>query len=115
MGNSYGIRDNKVTLKQVCNGEIFLIVGFKEIREYLNGAYTDKVIGLKYEVIAQENGYKSFTIKVADTTPIITKEELNAKGSIKATAKGFIGSFYKNKETGDYLFTAKADAIEVVK
>lgn len=100
---------------QVAKGENLIIVGVKPVKEFKDGKKTDNVIGYSYSVVCPSNHYEQFFIKVEQSQPVITPEELDAKGgAIKVKAvKGFTGKFYQNGDK-DILFSAKATDIEVI-
>ena len=101
------VGDIKLSLEQVANAKEILITDIREVREYVDGKRTDNIIGYAYEVAAPKNKYEKFSIKVEEKSPVITAEELEAKGGVaKATANDFVGSFYHRGD--DYVFTAKA-------
>lgn len=104
------VSDIKLGLEQVANSKEVLITNVREVREYTDGKRTDNILGYAYEVTAPKNKYEKFSIKVEEKVPVITSEELEAKGNaVKATANDFVGSFYHRGD--DYVFTAKASKV----
>lgn len=104
----------KITLQQVANSDIILITGVREVKEFQDGRPTDRTVAYSYTVVCPANKYEQFNLKVEQKQPVITNEELEARGgAVKARVKGFEGKFYQNKNK-DILFTAKAIGIEVV-
>ena len=100
----------KLSLEQVANAKEILITDIKEVWKYEDGKRKDKIIGYAYEDTAPKNKYEKFSIKVEEKSPVITAEELEAKGGVaKATANDFVGSFYHRGD--DYVFTAKASKV----
>ena len=104
------------TLLQVAKSNEILVVGVKPYKNYIDGKASDEIAGYKYDVVCPANKYESFSVKIPQATPTITTEMLEAAGgSIKATFKGFEGKFYRDSRSGEYLFTAKATEVEVLK
>lgn len=104
-----------VNEQQVTKGGPILIINVREVLEYKDGIKTDKIIGFSYTVVCTSNKFEQFNIKVEQAQPVITPEEIEAKGgSVKAKVKGFEGRFYKQNGSNNILFTAKATGIEVL-
>lgn len=104
------ISDMKFSLEQIANSKEVLITSVREVKEYVDGKRTDNILGYSYEVTAPKNKYEKFSIKVEESIPAITMQELEAKGgTIKATANDFMGTFYRRGD--DYIFTAKASKV----
>ena len=76
------VGDIKLSLEQVANAKEILITDIREVREYVDGKRTDNIIGYAYEVAAPKNKYEKFSIKVEEKSPVITAEELEAKGGV---------------------------------
>lgn len=111
------IRFNQVIIndvKQVAKTDNLLMVGFKPVKEYIDGKLTEKVIGYNYTVVCPSNKYEQFNIKIEQIEPVIKPEELEVKGgAVKVKVKGFEGRFYQDAQK-NVLFTAKAAGIEVL-
>lgn len=104
----------KITLPQVAGADTVLITSVRQVKEFQDGKSTDKTIGYSYSVVCPSNKYEQINIKVEQAQPVITNEELEAKGgTVKAKVKGFEGKFYQNKNK-EVLFSAVATGIEVV-
>ena len=90
-----------------------LLTDVSPIKEFINGKPTDKILGFRYSCVCPAAKYVAIEIRVEQSAPVITPEELEAKGgTIKAKVKGFEGRFFKNRD-GNYIFTSKATGIEV--
>lgn len=106
----------RLPLSVVANGNDVLNTEVNPYRDYIDGKPSEHIAGYKYTVVCPLNKYESFTVKVMQATPTITNEMIEAAGgSIKVTFKGFEGKFYKDSRSGEYLFTAKATEVEVLK
>lgn len=102
------------SLLMVAGSDSVLITEITSIKEFIDKKPTDKILGFSYTVVAPQNKFTEFKIKVEQAAPVITPEELEAKGgTVKAKIKGFEGHFYKDRN-GIYQFTSKATAIEVI-
>lgn len=110
------IRINQIifTLPQIANGDTLLLTDILPVKEFIDGKSSDKIIGFRYTCVCPLNKYEQITIRVEETKPVITNEELSAKGAVKIKPRGFEGRFYKDGNSGEYRFTGKATAIEVV-
>ena len=108
---AFNITNIKLTLEQLANSSEILVVDMKETRAYVDGKIVpDKVVGYTYSVVCPKAKYVSFNIKVEESTPSITKEELENK-QVVATPIGFEGKFYRSN-TGEYILTAKAQSMQ---
>lgn len=105
-----------ISLMLINNGsDILLITGVHILKKFVDGKPTDQLDGMRYTCVLPANKYEQITIKLDNPVPVITPEELEAKGgTVKAKAKGFEGRFYKDNKSGDYRFTAKATSLEVI-
>lgn len=104
------------TLIQVAKSNEVLITEVKPYRDYIDDKPSDKVAGYKYTVVCSANKFESFAVKIAQENPTITAEQIEAAGgTIKATFKGFEGKFYRDSRSGEYMFTSKANELEVLK
>ncbi len=101
---------------QVAKSNEVLVTDVKPYKDYVDGKPSENIAGFKYTAVCPANKFESITVKVAQAVPTITTEMLEAAGgSIKATFKGFEGKFYRDSRSGEYLFTAKATEVEVLK
>lgn len=110
------ININQITinLQQVAKGEQLILVGVKPVKEFKDGKQTDTIIGYSYCVVCPQNKYEQLNIKVEQSQPIITQEEIDAKGgALKVKVKQFEGRFYQDSQKNVH-FTAKAAGIEVL-
>ena len=95
------------------NGKIILI-NIREVKVFVDGKRTDEVSGYAYELIAPNNKYCQFVVKVNSKKPLITNDELESLGgSVEVTLTDFAGRFYQNSSK-DVMFTATASGIEVM-
>ena len=104
--------DINFTIEQIAKNDVVLITAVKELWHYdESGKRTDESDGFRYTVVAPANRFTEFNIKTPTAT--VTQEQLDAAkdGVVKAKVKGFSGRFYRTK-TGDYAFTATAEALE---
>lgn len=108
---------NKILLPLtlIAGSEIVLVTEVRPVREFLDGKSTDRIIGYRYTCVCPDNKFEQMLVKVEEAAPAITQEMLDAcGGTVKAKPKGFVGRFYRDR-AGEYQFTAKATAIEVLK
>ena len=103
----------KFSLVQIANSDQLLLVDIKPIKEYVDGKSTDKVIGYRYECVCPKNKFEKISIKVEESQPAISAEELEAKDTVTICPENFEGRFYKDR-SGEYQFTAKASRITVL-
>lgn len=102
-----------VNEQQVTKGGPMLYIGGRPVKEFKDGKSTEKIVGYSYTIVCPSNKYEQFQLKVEQPQPLLTPEELEAKGgTVKVKVKGFEGRFYQNAEK-QIIFTAKATAIEV--
>lgn len=103
-----------ITENQVTKGGPMICINVREVKEFVDGKPTGKVIGYNYTVVCPSNKYEQFSIRVLQPQPVITTEELEVKGgSVKVKVKNFEGRFYQNSQN-KIQFSAKATAIEVI-
>ncbi|MDH8678655.1 hypothetical protein QE109_10880 [Fusibacter bizertensis] len=108
--NQIHITENMITQ----NGKIILI-GIREIVEYVEGQRTDKTIGYAYNCVATGNKYAQFIVKVNQKKPVISNEELeNLGGQVEVLFTDFVGKFYQNASK-EVIFTSTAAGIEVIR
>ena len=108
------INNIKLELKQVANSEEVILIGVIPFKDYIDGKPSENIAGYKYNVVCPANKYDPLAVKIRQSQPTITNEEIDAAGgSIKVTFVGFEGKFYRTSN-GDYAFTAKADSMEVL-
>ena len=106
----------KFSLLMVAKSNEILITDVNPYKEYTDGKPSENIAGDKYTVVCPVNKYESFSVKVRQAQPTITNEQIEAAGgSIEATFIGFEGKFYRDSRSGEYLFTAKAEEVEVIK
>jgi len=108
------ITDLKCNLLLIAHGEQLILTDCQPVKQFVDGKPTDTIVGYRYTIVAPQNKYESFTVRIDQATPAITPDELEAKGgTVKCKLKGFEGKFFKNKQN-EYQFTAKADSLEVL-
>lgn len=107
------INDIIMTLLQVANGDTLWLTDIFPVKAFVDGKPTDKIIGFRYVCVCPANKFEKISIKVEQDAPIISSDELAAKGHVKVKVKDFEGRFYRDRN-GEYQFTAKATALEVV-
>lgn len=91
-----------------------ILLAVADLPEYVDGKSTGNVIGQKYQIVAIDNGYEKFTVKIKGSKPLITNEQIQQKGGqVKVNFKNLTGKFYRNNN-GDYALTCSADAVEVI-
>lgn len=103
-----------LTMVQVFGDTSAILVGVSDDMEYVDGKATGRKLGVKYEVIADKMKYLPVTVKVPETTPILTKEEIEAAGTepIRVTFEDFTGRLYIMR--GELGLTCKADKAVLV-
>lgn len=103
-----------IPIQIAAKSEIVYIVDVKPIKKFVDGKPLDELLGFSYVVSCPANKFETFSIKVEQQQPVITPEELEAKGGVvKAKIKGFQGKFYQNKNK-DICFAAKATDVELI-
>lgn len=103
-----------LTMDQLFAANKVILTAVGKDREYDQDNHpTDKVLGSKYTIVCPELQYISFNVKVPNSDPIITQDELDqAGGPIWITFENFVGRFYQMRgETG---ITCKADKAVLV-
>ena len=77
--------------------------------EYVNGKRTDRLLGYQY-ILVNRDGYDKFSVKVAETKPLLTKEEIEASmDDIAVVAEGFVGTLYDRD--GKITISGRADKV----
>lgn len=108
------INSLKFTFQQIAGSDSGILTEVRPYRQYVDGKVTEKVQGYSYVVICPSNKYERVVIKVEQAAPTITPEELEQKKDLKVKPVSFVGRFYKDRN-GEYSFSAKATAMEMVK
>ena len=104
----------RLPLEIVARSEEVLVTEVTPFKDYIDGKPSENIAGYKYNVVCPANKYEPLAVKIRQSQPTITNEEIDAAGgSIKVTFVGFEGKFYRTSN-GDYAFTAKADRLEVI-
>ena len=81
---------------------------------FVNGKKTDEIEAYSYLTVFPDNSFNKEKPKIKGNKPIITTEQLLAKGGqIKVSFKNLKGKFYRTN-SGEYALTASADGLEVV-
>lgn len=81
---------------------------------FVNGKKTDIIEGYSYLTAFPDNAFDKAKIKVKDGKPVITNEQLLAKGGkVKVAFKNLKGKFYRTPN-GEYALTANAEGLEVI-
>ena len=105
------LNTNQITGNE--NGEAILL-NVTNGYEYVNGKATDNVANQKYTVVCPTNGYEKIIVKIKGDKPVITNEQIQAKGGqVKAKFKNLTGRFYRTN-SGEYALSASADGLEVM-
>lgn len=92
-----------------------LLLSVADGYEYVDGKATSNINHQKYTVVLLDNDFEKIIIKVAGNQPVITNEQIQAQGGhVKAVFTGLTGKFYRSN-SGEYLLSAKADAVEVLR
>ncbi len=108
------ITDFRFSLLMVAKSEEVLVTEATPFKDYTDGKPSENIAGYKYNVVCPTNKYEPLAVKIRQSQPTITNEQIEAAGgAIKVTFVGFEGKFYRTSN-GDYAFTAKADRLEVV-
>lgn len=105
-----------ISLETVAGSKKVILVNTAESKVYKDGKVTEEIDGYRYEVVALDNKYEKFQVKVEGTNPIVTQEAIDASDKpIYVTFDGFEGRFYMNSQSHSYMFTAKAKNMIVLK
>lgn len=102
-----------LNLQQIANGDTLLLTDIAPVKEFVDGKYTDKVIGFRYTCVCPQNKFEQISIRIEGVKPVITPEELSVKGTIKVKPKNFEGRFFRDR-SGEYRLSAKAESLEVI-
>lgn len=108
------ITDIQLTLEQVAHSTNVLLIDCKPVKEFVDGKPTDKIVAYNYVVVAPQNKFANFSVKIEGASSLVSSEQIQSNGgNIEVTFSGFIGRFFRSK-TGDYLFTSKATGLEIL-
>lgn len=109
------ILDIRLPFQVIAKGDTALMVEVAPVFDYdKDGKRTDKQVGNKYKLVLPNAGYETIVAKVIEDKPVVTNEEIAAKGgAIKVKPKNFEAKFYKTV-SGDYALTASASGLEVI-
>lgn len=106
----------KLLLENIAADSKVRLIGITPAFEYENGAKTDKQLGFTYECLAEQNGFEKFTVRVADSTPVLTVEQLaDAKEPVYIAFSEFIGKFYFSERTKTWELSCKSSKAIIVK
>lgn len=98
----------------VTDGHLIL-TGVQPVVEYQDGKRTDNHVGTSYEVVAENDGYRKFRVKVNSLTPLITQEQLKAsKQKHYVQFENAIAVPYRT-QSGEYELSITATAVNFVK
>lgn len=101
------------TLQQIANSNEVLLTDIKPFKQYIDGKASDNIIGYTYVCVCPGNKYQEIIIKVEQANPLMSQDELEAKGGcIKVKPKSFEGRFYRTK-SGEYALSCKASGMEL--
>ena len=100
------------SLDQLSGGKDVLLVGVKPIYKYVDGKRTDDVEGHRYEIILPAMQFERINVKVVGDNPTFTDASLREyEGAVYADITGFVGRFYRDRQSGEYRFAASAAAV----
>lgn len=112
------IKPNMVTLdlKSVANQNYVRITRVNPQFEYADGQRTEKQIGYSYQVLCEANSFEKLLVKVSDTTPVITPEQLaDSQEPVYATFSDFVARFYWSNHSKNWELSCKASKAQIVK
>lgn len=102
-----------LTLYETFKVKEFILSEVGQWYEYVDGKLTDKMLGHKYTVVVPKT-YDKLIVKVADTAPIITQDEIgNSSQPIMVNFTGDEVRFYR-ANNGEWLPTIKAVKASIV-
>lgn len=107
------INEIEISLEQIAKGNTLILVDIAPYKEYVDGKATDKTMGYRYTCVCPDNKFEKITIKVEESKPLLSSEEIALTGTIKVSPLGFEGRFYRDKN-GEYILSAKAKEIKEV-
>lgn len=103
----------KLGQENLTNGGGMIVTGVRNAYEYKDGERTDKVIGLKVDVVLEKNNYDNLTVTVSNPVDTVSAVLEAADGPVHVTFEGFTARAYVMNGRGDV--SAKATAVHVVK
>ena len=101
-----------IGLSNVTNGGRMILTGVRNAYEYKDGERTDKVTGLKVDVVLEKNNYDNLTVTVSNPVDTLSAVLEAADGPVYVTFDGFSARVYVMNGRGDV--SAKATAVRVV-
>lgn len=82
--------------------------------DYVDGKRTDTQSHIKYETVFLDNAFEKVLVKVPETKPVITREQLAQQGGrLKVKFKNLSGKYYRTSN-GEYALSCRADGVEVI-
>ena len=91
-----------------------LLLHAKDWCEYKDGKITTNRLGTQYEVIENGGDFNRFWVKVADTEPYTTEEEIaSSKERVTVTFKDAVCTLYVDN-TGHIQVSVKASGVDII-
>lgn len=111
------LMNKRIPLDVVIPDNTFILRDFKEIREFSEGKYTDRVLGYSYDCVDTIN-FDPISVKIeGQKQPLISKDELQqAKNAGKRTFVRFDNATvlaYVNEQKHCVADSVKADDIQL--
>lgn len=94
------------------NGGQMILKGVRPAREYKDGKPTEKITGLKVDVVLEKNGYETLTVTVADPADRLTAVLEKSDKPIYVDFSGFKARVFVMD--GRARVSAKADRVFTV-
>lgn len=105
--------------QQVLGSPTVLLVGQRELREYANGKPTDKIIGMRFDVVSPAKCYEKFSVKIEGAKPLNVTDEAIAEAcateaAIRVRFENFKGKIYSGLNNTGVNVSCSATNIIVV-
>ncbi len=100
----------QIGLNALSAGGPLVAVEVKEVYAYENGKKTGTIEAYKVDIIAIQNNYERFTVRIANK-PLITEEQL---GKACVTFENFAAKIYRDFKNNSYALSCKADSVTIV-
>ena len=110
------VTDFEYSFNLVTKSNSAILISVSDVNEYADGKPTGKRLGTRYSCIAPARKYSEFSVKVADTAPCLTQEQIDKVSQpVMVSFDDFVGKFYKIRNTCEYAFSATASKINLLK
>jgi len=105
------IEDVNLSLEQIANDDVVLLLETRPYYAYVNQQKTDKVEGYTYVCCCPKQKYERIMVKIESSQPIIENDKIVADTYV--SFDGFNGRFYRDRN-GVYQLSCKAEAVHLV-